>query len=170
MCAYLGGTPSIWELSAPSLSVGGAGRIEAGGGAGFMGGAPIPLGLQCVCRFFAVLFLWGKQPSGWCSQIMPGCISVTTFTILRPGKLTPCFFSSHTSAQGFLIRYCISSIAAHQTCQGVSLGRGIGTSLLWDLHNGFYNTAVYIMPISNGVVSHDTYNHQREITCLVSSS
>ena len=41
-----------------------------------------------------------------------GCLLIAAFPFIRSGNTTPRFFSSGTSAQGFLIRNCISSIAA----------------------------------------------------------
>ena len=60
---YPGGTPPVAELSVLSLASGGAGGVPGLGGAGHGGGAPMPLGLQRVCGFFAVPFGQGRQPS-----------------------------------------------------------------------------------------------------------
>jgi len=53
LCIYIyaGGEPSVSELA--SLSDGTGGNLGRGG-AGFVGGAPLPLRLQRVCGFCAV--------------------------------------------------------------------------------------------------------------------
>ena len=67
--------------------------------------------LQHVYRFGVVLFWQGRDPSGWFWECIAECLSITAFTFISPGNSTPHFFSSRTSVRGFLIRYCISSIA-----------------------------------------------------------
>jgi len=80
---YLGGTPSVLELSVLSLSSGGTGGIPGWGGArGGGGGAPMSLRLQCACGFFAVPFCQGRQPSVWFSQTIPGVF---------PSQPSPCY-------------------------------------------------------------------------------
>jgi len=79
-------------------------------------------GLWCTLAFappaclwiFAVPFWQGMQPSVWFSRTFAGCLSIAAFTLLCPGNSTLRFFSSRTSARGFLISCCISSIAARE--------------------------------------------------------
>jgi hypothetical protein len=98
----------------------GAGSVPRGGGvrSGVRtlrrtgGGAPLPLHLQRVCRFFAVPWWQGRQPDVWLWQRIAGCLFIAVFTFLYPGNSTPCFFSFRTSARGFLMRYFVSCIVA----------------------------------------------------------
>jgi len=76
------------------------------------GGAPVPLRLQHVCEFVAVRFLQGRHPGVRFWRSIAGCLSIAALNPLRPGHSTPCFFCSWALAQGFFIRYCVSSIAA----------------------------------------------------------
>jgi len=108
---YLGGTPSVSELSLSSDSTSG---VPGWGGIRRCGGTPMPLRLQCVCGFFAVPFWQGRQPSIWFSWTIAGSLSIAAFTLLCLGNTTPRLFSSRTSARGFLICCCISSIVAHE--------------------------------------------------------
>jgi len=111
ICIYAGGIPSVSELSSSSDGTGGdSGR----GGAGLGGGVPLPLRLQRVCALFAVPFWQGRQPSIWFSRTIAGCLSIAACTLLRPGNSTPRFFSSRTSAWGFLISCCVPSIAVRE--------------------------------------------------------
>ena len=119
---YLTGTQSIWERWAPLLSLGGAGgvlgRVGIGCGVYFLHrsdwGAPVRMLLQRVCWRFAVPFLQGRQLSMLWSWTIAGCIPIAAFTFLRPRNSSPQLLSSSTSAWGFLIRYCISSIVARE--------------------------------------------------------
>jgi len=77
-------------------------------------GAPVPLRLQRVCRFFEVPFCQGRHLGIWFWRSIAGCVAIAAFTLLCPGNSTPSFFSSRTSARGFLIRYCVSSTAVHE--------------------------------------------------------
>jgi len=72
----------------------------------------MPLRLQRVAGFCAVPFGHGRQPSVRFSQIISRCLSIAAFTSVCPGNSTPLFFSSRTSGGGFLIRNCVSAIAA----------------------------------------------------------
>jgi len=108
---YAGGTPSASELSSSSDDTGG---VPVRGGALRGGGAPVPLRLHRVCGFFAVPLWQGTQPSIWFSRTIAGCLSIAAFTLLCLRNSTPCFFSSRTSARGFLISCCVSSIAARE--------------------------------------------------------
>jgi len=109
---YLGSTPSISELWAPSLSAAGAGGVLSGGGASVGRGAPVSLCLQHVCGVCVLPFLVAWQPSVWCSWTIAGCLSIAAFTFRCPGYSTPHFLSSLTFVQGCVIRRCISSILA----------------------------------------------------------
>ena len=110
---YPGGTPAVLELGDLSQASGGAGGVTGLGGAFHDGGAPVPLRLQRVCGFFAVPFWQGRQPSIWVSRTIAGCLSIAVFTLLCLRNKLPCFFSSRTFANDFLISCCVSSIAAH---------------------------------------------------------
>jgi len=108
---YVGGTPSV---SAFSSSSNGTGGVPARGCAHRGGDAPVPLRLLRICAFFAVPLGQQRQLSGWFSRTFPGCLSISAFTLLCPGNLTPHVFSSQTLAQSFLISCCVCSIAAHE--------------------------------------------------------
>jgi len=112
---YPGGTLSFSELRDLSLSSGGAGGVRSLGGTGRGGGAPGPLRLQLVCGFFAVPVRRGRLSPIWFSRTVAGCLSIAAFPLLCPGNTTPHFCYSRTSAGGFLISCCVSSIAAHAT-------------------------------------------------------
>ena len=112
--SYPGGTPSVSELCVLSLSSGREGGFVGRGGACRGGGAPVPLHLQRVCGFFAVPFWQGRQPSIWFSWTIAGCLSIAAFTLLCSGNTTPSFFSSRTSARGFLISCCVSFIVVRE--------------------------------------------------------
>jgi len=56
----------------------------------------------------------GRQPSIWFSQRIAWCVSIAAGTCVCPGNLTPRLFCSRTSARGFMIRHCISSIAERE--------------------------------------------------------
>ena len=111
---YPGGTPSVLELSVLSLSSGGTGGILGQGGARHGVGPSVPLRLQRVCWFSAVPFGQGRQLSVWFSQTIVWCHSIAAFSLLCLGNTTPHFFSSRSSARGFLISCCISPIAARE--------------------------------------------------------
>jgi len=115
---YLGGTPSISELWAPSLATAEGGSIPGGGGARSGGGGPVSLRLQRVWWFLDVPCWQGRQPSVWFSWTIDGWWSIAAFTFLCPGHSSSHFFSSPTSAWGFLIKCYVSSIAA---CDNPSL-------------------------------------------------
>jgi len=108
---YAGGAPSVSELSSSSDGTGG---VPGRGGAHCGGGGPVPLCLQRVCWFFAVPFGQGRQPSILFSGTIARCLLTTAFTLLCPGNSTSRFFYSRTSAQGFLISCCVSSIAVRE--------------------------------------------------------
>jgi len=122
---YHGGTPSIWDRWAASLLPGGRSGVSdgcvVGSGVGCLslsrGDAPVPLGLQRVWGFCAVPSWQGRQPSVSFSRSIPGCLSIAAFIFQCPGNTTPVLFSSWTSAQGFLITNCGSSIAARENPQ-----------------------------------------------------
>jgi len=78
------------------------------------GGSAVPLRLQRVCGFFTVPFWQGRQPEIWIWRSIAGCLCIAAFTFLYPGNSTPRFFSSRTSAHGFLMRYFVSYIAARE--------------------------------------------------------
>jgi len=84
---------------------------------------------SCVGWLQIHLFLWvssmsaefsqchdGKQrdPAVWFWRSMVGCPSLAACTILCSGNSKPRFYSAQASGQGFLIRYCVSLIAAHE--------------------------------------------------------
>jgi len=77
------------------------------------GRATVSLCLQGVCGFFAVPVWQERHPVVWltkhCSVALYCCLH-----ILGLGNSTPHCISSRTSVRGFLIRYCVSSIAAHK--------------------------------------------------------
>ena len=114
ICTYPGGTPSVSKHWVPSLSSDDAGGIPGGGGARRGWGAPVASCRQHVSALFTCQFWQGRQPSVWFSPIIAGCVSSTPFTILCPGNTIIHFFSSQTSAQGFLICCSVSSIAARK--------------------------------------------------------
>jgi len=109
----------VW---APEVLPVGVGGVHGGGGVGSGihslrragRGAPVPLRVQRVCGFFAVPFWQGRQPDVWVWRSIAGGLCIAAFTILCPGKSTPRFFSSRTSARGFFMRYFVSSIAASE--------------------------------------------------------
>jgi len=117
---YQGATPSISDQCAGSMLPGGTGGVSGGCGIGSgvgclsrSGGcAPVPLRLQRVWGICAVPFWQGRQPSVWFCQSTAQCLPIAAITSLCPGNTTPRFFSSRTSAWGFLIGNCVSSIAA----------------------------------------------------------
>jgi len=109
---YPGGTPSVSKLWLLSLAPGGAGGVPGQHGASCGGGAPVPVRLQRVCGFITVPCWQGRQPSIWFSWTIAACLFIAGFISLFPGKSTPHYFSSRTSAWGFLISCCVSSIAA----------------------------------------------------------
>ena len=74
----------------------------------------MPLHLQGVWGFCAVPCWQGRQPSVRFSQSIARCRSIADFTFSCPGNSTPRFFASWTSARGFLMMNCISSIAARE--------------------------------------------------------
>jgi len=108
---YPGGTPSISVLWFHSLLPGGVAGISVQGGAGRGCGAPVLLHLQRDCEFFAVRFWQGRQLSVWFWRIIAGCHSIAAFTLLCSGNSPPCFFTSRTAAQGFLMGWFDSWIA-----------------------------------------------------------
>jgi len=77
---------------------------------------------RCICAFVHPASLWilcfgimeGRQASVPLSRTIDGCLSITAFTLLCPGNTTPRFFPFRTSAYGFLISCCVSSIAAQE--------------------------------------------------------
>jgi len=77
-----------------------------------VGGASIPLSPLRVCGFFVVTFWQGRDLSVWFWWSIARCLSIPAFNILCPANSTPRFFSFWTLVGGFLMRYCISSIAA----------------------------------------------------------
>jgi len=90
-------------------------RWHAGlGGAGCGGGAPVPLCLQQVWGFFAVPLGQERQLSVWFSWSIARCLAIAAFTLIGPGNTTPHFISTRTSALGFLISCCVSSIVARK--------------------------------------------------------
>jgi len=111
-----------WALEVVPVGAGGAGGMQGGCGVGSGvrtlrragGGAPVTLRLQRVCGCFAVPFWQGRQLDVWFWRSIAGCLCIAACTLLCPGNSTPGFFSSRTSARGFLIRYFVSSIAARE--------------------------------------------------------
>jgi len=96
------------------MSPGGACGIRGEGGTSPHAGAPVPLCLQHLCRFFAVHFWQGRHPLVRFSKTIAGCLTIAAFTFVCPGNWTPHFFSSQTSARGFLIRNRDFSIVVHE--------------------------------------------------------
>jgi hypothetical protein len=74
----------------------------------------VPLHLQCVCGCFAVPTLQGWQLSVRFSTTIAGCNFIPAFSWLCPGKTTHYFVSSWSLAQGVLMGYRVSSIAARK--------------------------------------------------------
>jgi len=119
---YLGSTPSILDVWAPSLSQGSTGAFPCwcGIGSGVRcvsrsgGGAPVPLHLQRVWGFCTVPRWQRRQPSDWFSPNTAGCLSIAGFTSLCQGNSTACFFSHQPLAPGCLIRYWVPSIMEHE--------------------------------------------------------
>ena len=72
----------------------------------------MPLHHQLDCRFLAVLFRHGRQPSVGFSQTIAGGLSIAAFAFRCPANSTSRFLSSWTSVWGFRIRYCVSYLAA----------------------------------------------------------
>jgi len=123
---YPGGTPSISNTWAPSLSPVGTGGISFGcvalSGVGVLSytdiGALVPLHFQRVRGLCAVPVGQGRKTSvPFCRSIV-GCLSIAALIFLCPGNSTPCLFSSWTSARVLLIRNFISPITA---CENPSL-------------------------------------------------
>jgi len=116
---YPAGKLTIWEHWAPPLLPGGVGAVPGtdhiGAGVSYLcqlcPAASIPLHPLRVCGFCAVPFWQGRHPSGWFWQSIARGLSIATFTSLCSGYSTTFVFSSWTSAQGFLIRYCVTFIA-----------------------------------------------------------
>jgi len=112
----------IWEHWAPEVLPDGAGGVlgsgRIGSGVGCLrrlgGGAPVHLCPQIVWRFFAVPIWQGRHPAVWFCQSIAASLAIAAFTISCPRKSTPSFLYSWTLARGNLIRYCISSNAAHE--------------------------------------------------------
>jgi len=77
-------------------------------------GAPIPLRPWHTCWFLAMPFWHGRQRSIWLSRTIARCLSISASTILCPGNSAPCALSSWALAGGLLIKYCLSSIVAHE--------------------------------------------------------
>jgi len=75
-------------------------------------GWPVPLRLHHGCGCFALPWWQRRHLSGWFWRSIATCVSITASTWIWPANSTTCFFSSWTSARGFLIRYCVSSIEA----------------------------------------------------------
>jgi len=111
---------SISEHFATSLSLCAAGGVTDGEclGSGVYclyqsgGGAPIPLHLHCICGFTTMPFWQGRQVSMWFAWSIARYLSIVASTLWCPGISTLNIFLSWTSAWGFLICCCISSIAA----------------------------------------------------------
>jgi len=109
---YLGGTPSILEVCAPSLATGRTGGSPGGCGVGSVvgclvrrgGGAPVPLQLQRVWGFCAVLFCQGRQPAIGFSRCIARSLSIATFASPCPGVSTARFCVFLTPADGFSIK------------------------------------------------------------------
>jgi len=119
---YPGGTSSISDISAPWLLPGWAVGAPIAWGVGSAlssqsrsgGVAPVPLCLQRHWGLCAVPFWHETQSSDWFSWSIARCLSITSFTYLCPCHSTPQVFYFGTSAWGLLIRYYVSSIAAHK--------------------------------------------------------
>jgi len=115
----LSGAPSILEAWAPSLWPGGMGGILGGrgvrSGVGSLnwsaGGVAVHWCLQCVWGFSAVPCWHRRQPSFWFSRSIAGYLTIAAFTFSCPGNPTPGIICSCTSAEDFLIKSCVSSIA-----------------------------------------------------------
>jgi len=126
--AFVAGKLSVCDLWLPGMGPGGAGGVPGGDGVPGRDGvgsgvrclrrtggwAPVPLRLQHVWGFLAVPFWQGRQPSVWFWCIIAGWLSIAAITFLCPRNSTPRFLSSLTSARDFLIRYCVSSVAARE--------------------------------------------------------
>ena len=82
---------------------GGACAIPGGTGVGSDGVAPVRLCLQYVCWYFAVPFYQERQPCITFSRTIAGCLSIAASTFVFPGNTTPRFYSTLTSAPGFLM-------------------------------------------------------------------
>ena len=108
---YPGGTPSILECWAPSLSTTGAGGISGGCCGGSGRGEPVLLNLQSVWGFLALLFWQRGQPSVWSWWTIAGCLAIAASTFSFQGNSTPHFNSSRALVRGYSIRYNVSSLA-----------------------------------------------------------
>ena len=108
---YPGDRPCVSELSSWSD---GAGGVTGQGGACHGAGTPVPLLHQHVCGFLAEPFGQERQQSVWFLRTIAGCRSIAAITLLCRWNSTTLFFSSWTSAQGFLSSCCVSCIAAHE--------------------------------------------------------
>jgi len=119
---YPAGKFTIWKRWAPEVWPVRAGGVpgwgDVGSGVGCLrrlgGGAPAPFWHHLVCRFFTLPFWQGRHPAVWLWRSTAGCLSLTGFNFSCPGNSTLRFFSSPTSARGFLIRYCVSYIAVRE--------------------------------------------------------
>ena len=114
---YPDSKPSIWKVWALSFPLGISAGVPGSGpdvsGVGCVrqsgGHAPMPLHLQRVWGFGGVPLWQGRQLSIWFSPTIARCLSIAAFTCLYSELSSPCLLSSWISAQGFLLRYCISS-------------------------------------------------------------
>ena len=109
-----GSTPSVWKLWVLTQSSSGAGGVPGLGGTGRSGGALVPWCQYWVCGFFRVRFLQEGQPAISLSRTIARCLSIGALTVIYPGNTTPHYFPSRTLAGGFLISFCISSLAARE--------------------------------------------------------
>jgi len=103
----------FWAAVASALQVALESALES---AVCLGWAKVHLFLcvPSVCADSLRAFWHGRHLSVWFWRSIAGCHSVAAFTLVCRGNSTPCFFSSQTSVQGLLIRYCDPFIAARE--------------------------------------------------------
>ena len=117
--SYPAGKLTIWARWAAQLlpvRVGGvSGRDGVSSRVGYLrrlvGGAPVPVHLHCVCRFFAVPLWQSRDPAVWFWGSIAKYLSILVFTFLCQGRSTPRFVSSWATVRGIIIRNCVSTTA-----------------------------------------------------------
>ena len=91
-----------------------------------------------VCKFFAVPAWQRRHLFVWFWRSKAGCLCIAAFPILCPRNSTPSFFSLWTAAQGILISYWVSSIAAQEIpalpISAILKARGMSNCSSWAQH------------------------------------
>ena len=113
---------TIWEIWPPEMLPFGEGGMVGTGGVGSGVGSPrrtgecasVSLRLQRDCSLLVVTFWQGRQPDVWFWRSIAEYLCIAAFPYSYPKNSTPHVFSSWTSAGGFLMRYFVVSVAAHE--------------------------------------------------------